>query len=70
MSVDRVCRVCDVTFGACAMLRHCLSFTPFGNLNIVKTAGLICRSQVAGRRLQVAGHCFTNTESILNILKS
>ena len=28
-----------------------------------RTTGLICRSQVAG-------HCFTNTESILNILKS
>ena len=28
-----------------------------------KAAGLICRSQVAG-------HCFTNTESVLNILKS
>ena len=26
--------------------------------------------QVAGLRSQVAGHCFTNTESILNILKS
>ena len=33
-------------------------------------AGLICRSQAAGRRPRVAGHCFTNTESILNILKS
>ena len=26
--------------------------------------------QVVGRRSQVAGHCFTNTESILNIHKS
>ena len=26
--------------------------------------------QVVGRRSRVAGHCFTNTESILNILKS
>ena len=26
--------------------------------------------QVAGRRSRVAGHCFTNTESILNIHKS
>ena len=26
--------------------------------------------RVAGRRLRVAGHCFTTTESILNILKS
>ena len=26
--------------------------------------------QVAGCRSRVAGHCFTNTESILNILKS
>ena len=25
--------------------------------------------QVASRRSRVAGHCFTNTESILNILK-
>ena len=36
----------------------------------IATAGLICRSQVAGRRSRVAGDCFTNTESILNIHKS
>ena len=26
--------------------------------------------QVASRRSRIAGHCFTNTESILNILKA
>ena len=48
---------------------------PLSNINcfdfsssIFSMAGLMCGSQVAGRRSQVADHCFTNTESILNIL--
>ena len=63
------------SFTICVMSDSLLVFLIF--CDIGRAAGLICRSQVAGRRSQVAGrrsrvagHCFTNTESILNIHKS